>query len=436
MFYIALRFRFSFGVGAMIASLHDVLITLVAAHVRRLRLVVERRRRLLTLIGYGVNDQIVIFDRVRENLRTSRREPIDAVINKSVNQTLPRTVITAGATVLSVLSLYLFGGEVLRGFAFTMLVGIITSTYSTVFIASAIAVLLSPKPHTATKAAGAATARPAVAPKPSLDLLIAAILGIVQGLTEFLPVSSSGHLILARAFFGWDLGRFGIPFDAACHVGHALAVVAYFRADIERLVMAIPGALRFGDGEWERLVRLIVVGTVPIVIVGALFEDVIESRLRTPLIVAVNLVIGGIGLIWVERVARQDRQASSLGLGEAFAIGVAQAAALAPGLSRSGSTIIVSMFLGIRRDSAARFVFLMSLPAIAAVAVREVAKLADIGLAGIPISIFAVGLVSSAVVGYFTVKYFMRYLAGHSLAAFAYYRFALAAVTVVWLLTR
>jgi undecaprenyl-diphosphatase len=269
-----------------------------------------------------------------------------------------------------------------------------------------------------------------------LDLLIAAILGTVQGLTEFLPVSSSGHLILARAFFGWDLGRFGIPFDAACHVGTLVAVVAYFRADIERLVVAIPGALRLGDGEWERLVRLIVAGTVPIVIVGALFEDVIESRLRTPLIVAVNLVIGGIGLIWVERVARQDRQASSLGLGEALAIGVAQAAALAPGLSRSGSTLIVSMFLGIRRDSAARFVFLMSLPAVAAVAVREVAKLADIGLANIPISTFAVGLVSSAVVGYFTVKYFVQYLAGHSLAAFAYYRFALAAVTVVWLLTR
>ncbi len=101
---------------------------------------------ILTLVGYGVNDQIVIFDRVRENLRLHRREPLDVVINKSVNQTLPRTIITAGTTALSVLALYLFGGEVLKAFAFAMLVGIITSTYSTVFIASAVAVLLSPKP--------------------------------------------------------------------------------------------------------------------------------------------------------------------------------------------------------------------------------------------------------------------------------------------------
>jgi preprotein translocase subunit SecF len=157
MSYIALRFRFSFGVGAMIASLHDVLITLSLLTLAGYELSLNVVAAILTLVGYGVNDQIVIFDRVRENLRTSRREPIDAVINKSVNQTLPRTVITAGATGLSVLSLYVFGGEVLRGFAFAMLVGIITSTYSTVFIASAVAVLLSPKPHTATKAAGAAT---------------------------------------------------------------------------------------------------------------------------------------------------------------------------------------------------------------------------------------------------------------------------------------
>jgi preprotein translocase SecF subunit len=107
---------------------------------------------ILTLVGYGVNDQIVIFDRVRENLRLHRREPLDVVINKSVNQTLPRTIITAGTTALSVLALYLFGGEVLEAFAFAMLVGIITSTYSTVFIASAVAVLLSPKPKTVGRA--------------------------------------------------------------------------------------------------------------------------------------------------------------------------------------------------------------------------------------------------------------------------------------------
>ena len=259
---------------------------------------------------------------------------------------------------------------------------------------------------------------------------------MVQGLTEFLPVSSSGHLILARAFFGWDPGRFGIPFDAACHVGTLLAVVAFFRADVTRLIVAAPGALTGRDGEDERLGRLIIVGTIPIVIVGGLFGDVIEARLRTPLIVAINLVIGAIGLLWVERIGRQDRVAQSLGYGEALAIGVAQAAALAPGLSRSGSTLIVSMFLGVKRDSAARFVFLMSLPAVLAVAVKELIDLSEIGFEGVPLTMMAVGLVVSGLVGYVTVKYFLRYLASHSLAVFAYYRFVLAAVTFVWLATR
>jgi undecaprenyl-diphosphatase len=269
-----------------------------------------------------------------------------------------------------------------------------------------------------------------------VDLFSAVLLGVVQGLTEFLPVSSSGHLILARAFFGWDPGRFGIPFDAACHVGTLLAVVAYFRTDVVQLLAAAPGAVMGRDGEWERLGRLILVGTVPIVIVGGLFGDVIEARVRTPVVVAVNLVVGGLGLIWVERIGRQSREARSLGFGEALAIGIAQAAALAPGLSRSGSTLIVSMFQGLRRDSAARFVFLMSLPAVFAVAVKQSYELSKVGMAGVPVTVMAVGLVTSAAVGYVTVKFFLRYLAGHSLAGFAYYRFALAAVTIGWLWLR
>ena len=149
MAYIAFRFRLSFGIGAMTASIHDVLITLSIMTFAGYELSLNVIAAILTLVGYGVNDQIVIFDRVRENLRSHRREPMKDIINLSVNQTLPRTVITAGTVVLAVLSLYLFGGEVLEPFAFAMLVGVITSTYSTVFIASAVAVLLSPRPHTA-----------------------------------------------------------------------------------------------------------------------------------------------------------------------------------------------------------------------------------------------------------------------------------------------
>jgi undecaprenyl-diphosphatase len=269
-----------------------------------------------------------------------------------------------------------------------------------------------------------------------VDLISAALLGVVQGLTEFLPVSSSGHLILARAFFGWDPGRFGIAFDVACHVGTLLAIVAFFIGDVGRLIAAAPGALTGKDGEYERLGRLIIAGTIPIVIVGGLFADVIEAQLRSPLIVAITLAIGGIGLIVAERIGRKSRDARTLGFGEAIAIGCAQALALIPGISRSGSTLTLALFLNVERASAARFVFLMSLPAVIAAGAKEAIDLREVGLASLPVTILAVGLVVSAIVGYITVKYFVRYLAHHSLEVFAYYRFVLAAFTVMWLLTR
>jgi undecaprenyl-diphosphatase len=203
-----------------------------------------------------------------------------------------------------------------------------------------------------------------------------------------------------------------------------------------KLIAAAPGALTGRDGEYERMGRLIIAGTIPIVIVGGLFADVIEARLRSPLLVAFTLTIGGIGLIIGERLGRKTRDARTLGYGEAVAIGIAQAAALAPGISRSGATLTMSLLLNVERASAARFVFLMSLPAIIAAAAKEALDLSKVGMAGLPVTLMAVGLVVSALVGYVTVKYFVRYLAAHSLEVFAYYRFALAAVTVVWLLTR
>ena len=143
--YIGLRFRFAFAIGAIAATLHDVLVTIAFLFFFNYDLSLNIVAAILTITGYSVNDTIVIFDRVRENLKTKRRDSLDTVVNASVNQTLSRTVITAGTTFLSVLSLYLFGGEVLEGFAFTMLVGIISGTYSTIFIAAAIATVLSGK---------------------------------------------------------------------------------------------------------------------------------------------------------------------------------------------------------------------------------------------------------------------------------------------------
>ena len=157
--YIGFRFRFSFAVGAIAATLHDIFVTVSFLAFFGYDLSLNVVAALLTITGYSVNDTIVIFDRVRENLRSMRREPLEQVVNLSVNQTLARTIITAGTTFLSVLSLFIFGGEALRGFAFTMLVGIVSGTYSTVFIASAIAIILSQR-----KARGAAAAATGEAP--------------------------------------------------------------------------------------------------------------------------------------------------------------------------------------------------------------------------------------------------------------------------------
>jgi preprotein translocase subunit SecF len=155
--YIALRFRPAFAIGAIAATLHDVLVTIAFLAFFGYDLSLNIVAALLTITGYSVNDTIVIFDRVRENMRSMRRESLAKVVNTAVNQTLSRTIITAGTTFLSVLALFVFGGEVLRGFAFTMLVGIVSGTYSTVFIAAAIAILLGSRQ-------GAGAAAPAGSP--------------------------------------------------------------------------------------------------------------------------------------------------------------------------------------------------------------------------------------------------------------------------------
>jgi preprotein translocase subunit SecF len=172
--YIALRFRFSFAIGAIAATFHDVFVVLAFLTFFGYELSLNVVAAILTITGYSVNDTIVIFDRVRENLRSMRRESLTDVVNTSVNQTLGRTLITAGTTFLAVLSLYLLGGEVLRGFAFAMLVGIVSGTYSTVYIASAIAILLSGRKRSAraVPAAAASEAAPRRPGKPGRNVRV------------------------------------------------------------------------------------------------------------------------------------------------------------------------------------------------------------------------------------------------------------------------
>jgi undecaprenyl-diphosphatase len=267
--------------------------------------------------------------------------------------------------------------------------------------------------------------------------LAAALLGIVQGLTEFLPVSSSAHLVLARAFFGWnvDEGAFGLAFDVALHAGTLLAILIYFRRDIAVMLAAAPELLSANRGP-GKVARLIVIGTIPTALVGLLFAKWLEAHMRTPAVIAVTLTVGGVWLLAAERFGARTRDEDALTAGGALLVGTAQASALIPGMSRSGSTISMAMLLGMTRESAARFSFLLGIPAIAAAAAKEGVHVLKAGLTAHDAELFAIGMLASAVVGFLTIKFFLKYLAGHSLNVFAYYRLALAAVTVVWLFTR
>ena len=262
----------------------------------------------------------------------------------------------------------------------------------------------------------------------------AALLGVVQGLTEFLPVSSSAHLILARAFFGFDADKFGLAFDVFCHVGTLIAVLIYFRREIAAMIAALPHLFQPDRDPNARLIWLIVVGTLPAVVAGVLFKKPIEASLRTPLVAAIALAIGGLLLFAAERIGAKTRSQESLTLMEAFWIGCAQAVALIPGVSRSGATLTIALLFGLRRPGAARFIFLLAIPAILGAAGSEGVKVLKQGVAGEMATLYAIGVVTSAIVGYATVKYFIRYLGDHSLDAFAWYRLALAATVVVWLL--
>jgi undecaprenyl-diphosphatase len=267
-----------------------------------------------------------------------------------------------------------------------------------------------------------------------VSLAAAVLLGILQGLTEFLPVSSSAHLILARAFFGWEVpADFGLAFDVALHIGTLAAILTFFRREIVGMASAAPSMLSPAPDAQGRLLQRIVIGTIPVVVVGLLFNDFIEEVLRTPKVAAWALAFGAVGMFAAERLGPRQRAEDSLTWTDALLIGCAQACALIPGVSRSGATITLAMFLGIRRDAGARYTFLLAVPATVAAAGKEALELVRMGLPGNSAQLMVVGILVSALVGYLTIKYFLRFLAGHRLDVFAYYRWALAALTFWWI---
>ncbi|MDQ3420330.1 MAG: undecaprenyl-diphosphatase UppP [Acidobacteriota bacterium] len=268
-----------------------------------------------------------------------------------------------------------------------------------------------------------------------MSLFAAVLLGAIQGLTEFLPVSSSAHLILARAFFGWELQpEFALAFDVALHIGTLAAIVTFFRAEILSMVLATPRLLSPRPDPAVVMVRLIVIGTIPVVVVALLFNDYIEEALRTPAVAAGALAFGAVLMLVAERIGPRTRTESSLRWTDAILIGCAQSAALIPGMSRSGSTITMGMFLGLRRDAAARFTFLLAIPAMLAAAAKESLALLEIPLPAGSLVLIVVGVIVSALVGYVTIRFFLRFLGSNRLDMFAAYRLILATITVFWLL--
>ena len=257
-----------------------------------------------------------------------------------------------------------------------------------------------------------------------MDIFSGIILGVVQGLTEFLPISSSGHLILAREVLGLQT-EFGLSFDAVLQLATSLAVLVYFRKDCMRIAIALGAILKRQAVEKRDKILLlaIVLGTIPGVVLGLLLEDTMATTFRSAELVAWTLIFGSILFFLAEKVARQNE---SLSVKKGLWIGFFQVLALIPGMSRSGVTISGGLFLGLKREDAARFSFLLAFPIIFGSGVRKLFELNGVGALGdIGTSLFAGGI-AAFVVGMLTIHYLLRYLRNHTLTIFIIYRLALA----------
>ena len=270
-----------------------------------------------------------------------------------------------------------------------------------------------------------------------MEIIAALVLGIIQGLTEFLPISSSAHLILVPWLFGWDSE--GLIFDVALHIGTALAVIAFFWKEWVLLAReAVTGLIKrdpFGNAH-RKMAWFLVVGTIPAGVLGILFEDVVENKLRSPLTPVFTLVVFGILLYYAEKKSRQNRDLKSYTLADAIWIGCAQALALIPGVSRSGITMTTAMLRNSDRNSAARFSFLLSTPVIVGaglVSVLHLFKSAnDPSTEVVSFAVLGTGVAAAAVTGVLCIKFFLRYLARGSFLPFTIYRILLAAVILVF----
>jgi undecaprenyl-diphosphatase len=269
-----------------------------------------------------------------------------------------------------------------------------------------------------------------------MTTLEAVVLGLVQGVTEFLPISSTAHLRIVPAVAGWDDA--GAAFTAVLQLGTLAAVIVFFLGDLMRMGRAALRTLQHRDAPPDtdaRHLLYLIVGTIPVGIAGILLRHAVEGSFRSLWVIAIALIVVALALAWVERRRHpsQGRGLDAIDLRDAVLIGCAQALALVPGVSRSGITLLAAMALGIRRDAAARFSFLLSIPAVGAAGIFELPKILkshDIG--GMPL---AVGLIVAAVSGYASIAWLLKFLRTRSTLPFVIYRVMLGLLIIVMLVS-
>ncbi|CAN5660615.1 undecaprenyl-diphosphate phosphatase [soil metagenome] len=265
-----------------------------------------------------------------------------------------------------------------------------------------------------------------------MSIIEAILLGIVQGLTEFIPVSSSGHLVLGQELFGISGG--GLRFDVALHMGTLLALLVYFARDIIDVTRGF-----FKGGDQARLGKILLYGTIPAAIIGYFLQDIVETGLRNAYLVVVNLALVGLVMLYAEHRASKTpphTDISEVTVRQSVAIGFAQAAALIPGVSRSGSTITLGLLLGMKRVAATRFSFLLAIPITLGAIIKTVVIDSQPVSNGGDSGLLLAGVFAAFVSGVFAIRFLLQFLARHSLKVFAYYRLGFAGLVLVVLLIR
>ncbi len=271
-----------------------------------------------------------------------------------------------------------------------------------------------------------------------MDYVIAGLFGIIQGVTEFFPISSSGHLVVLHALFPAFTAADQLAFDVALHWGTLVALLFFFRRDIVNILSAWVksfGRRAEGGAEYNaQLAWLIILGTVPAALIGWRFEKTITEALRSSVWVGIMLIIGGLVFLLIEQVVKVKRQDDSWNWKDALAVGLAQALAFIPGISRSGSTIVAGRALGFKHAAAARFSFLLSLPIVFGAGLKEISEISQQTLASQDWLILLTGFLAALLTGGLAISWLLRFFERHSLKGFAYYRLMLGAAILIALL--